>query len=690
MKTRFLIRELSLVVMCALLSVGCPAEEEAPTDDGETTGETTGATGATGETTGATGETTGATGETTGATGETTGATGETTGATGETTGATGETTTGETTGGETTGGETTGGETTGGETTGGETTGDPCTNLCTEEGGKKCQGAAVLTCADYDGDGCFEWSPPAKCPEAQTCSGGVCAGECSDECTEADATKCEGDTTVVTCAADHDEDSCLEWGAPSECADGETCSGGLCAALCKNECTEDGAETCEANGVKACGNYDEDECLEWGTVTPCVEGQTCSNGKCDTLCTDECDEDAVTQCSGAGVETCGNHDEDSCLEWGTVVACPAGETCSSGACTPAEDCTNECDSADNTCDGNSVIECGDFDDDVCLELGTPVFCGLGQVCEAGACKQVTGQLGCKAVNACIVDCQDDGECAQECVQKGSAGGQTAFIALQECFVDTGCVGSGNPTACALFYCNVQYTACFLPTDGTLTCAEVEGCVGDCPDDSQECNEACLEDGMPSAQSDYLTLFACLSIFCPDGDDACTAEAKASGLCQVESVICSAVQGEGESCTGIADCSSACDEAEDPDACDAECVAAGSPVGQAEWDEINQCLADAQCTDYLCVASACTYPWTLCLAEGTGELECGEINACIGDCEEGVEGCGGDCLNAGTLYAQNIYMGLVLCLQGACPDGGDECVGDALSETCVGFNNACF
>ena len=34
-------------------------------------------------------------------------------------------------------------------------------------------------------------------------------------------------------------------------------------------------------DGYQICGNYDADSCLEWGTVTSCNVGQTCSNGNC-------------------------------------------------------------------------------------------------------------------------------------------------------------------------------------------------------------------------------------------------------------------------------------------------------------------------------------------------------------------------------------------------------------------------
>jgi len=46
--------------------------------------------------------------------------------------------------------------------------------------------------------------------------------------------------------------------------------------------------------------------------------------------CTNDCSSGSL-QCSGNGYQTCGNYDADSCLEWGSVTSCPSGQTCSNG-----------------------------------------------------------------------------------------------------------------------------------------------------------------------------------------------------------------------------------------------------------------------------------------------------------------------------------------------------------------------
>jgi hypothetical protein len=61
--------------------------------------------------------------------------------------------------------------------------------------------------------------------------------------------------------------------------------------AVCANDCAS-GTKQCSGNGVQTCGNYDTDSCLEWSLPTPCSSGQICSSGSCSAAsCTGECSE---------------------------------------------------------------------------------------------------------------------------------------------------------------------------------------------------------------------------------------------------------------------------------------------------------------------------------------------------------------------------------------------------------------
>ena len=159
----------------------------------------------------------------------------------------------------------------------------------------------------------------------------------------------------------------------------------------CTNECESNGQKECHENGVRTCGDANDDGCLEWSAVTPCNAGKTCNKGACEdapSQCSDECS-DGAKECSGDnGWRTCGQFDEDSCLEWGQVTPCGAGEICQSGGCVPNEklDCTHECAQDEKKCEGDSVVTCGQFDEDECREWSEAKACPNGQKCSDGEC----------------------------------------------------------------------------------------------------------------------------------------------------------------------------------------------------------------------------------------------------------------------------------------------------------------
>jgi hypothetical protein len=48
----------------------------------------------------------------------------------------------------------------------------------------------------------------------------------------------------------------------------------------CNDECSSRDKE-CSGTGYRTCGNFDDDECLEWSSITQCNSDETCSNGDC-------------------------------------------------------------------------------------------------------------------------------------------------------------------------------------------------------------------------------------------------------------------------------------------------------------------------------------------------------------------------------------------------------------------------
>jgi len=237
------------------------------------------------------------------------------------------------------------------------------CENECGYIGEKICGihhislGGLVMTCGNYDDDECLEWQGK-YCGEGYKCFDGQCIPECTDECGYIGEKICgihhiSLGGLVMTCG-NYDDDECLEWdyeycGKDNECVDGE--------CQCTDECGYIGEKICGIHHISlggqvlTCGNYDDDECLEWD-YEYCGEGYKCVDGKCvfQTQCTDECDYIGEKICGihhislGGLVMTCGNYDDDECLEWQGKY-CGEGYKCVDGQCIVCHGCLleNEC-----------------------------------------------------------------------------------------------------------------------------------------------------------------------------------------------------------------------------------------------------------------------------------------------------------------------------------------------------------
>lgn len=265
---------------------------------------------------------------------------------------------------------------------------GGACDDRC-EAGGVRCSGDAIESCVDTDGDGCVEWGEPIACAEGLTCSAGLCSdpNECTDDCNEGDV-RC-GAAGVQECRADADGDPCLDWAPEEVCPEGETCSNGACAAGgCDDECGE-GTSRCApgGNGRQDCGNFDGDDCFEWSDVRNCGEGQSCSNGVCTLVedCSDECAE-GTAQCTDGSLArvACGNSDADECLELGAPMRCGAGEICSGGECQLADMCEDECAEGARRCAMGGFQACAAVGG--CMLWGALAACAIEEGCVDGQC----------------------------------------------------------------------------------------------------------------------------------------------------------------------------------------------------------------------------------------------------------------------------------------------------------------
>ena len=408
-----------------------------------------------------------------------------------------------------------------------GENAGDPgseipaCTSECDQEGDKDCYQGGVRTCSDADDDGCLEWSAPEACEDGKTCSAGACIVTCANaECSVIGAHKCGENNEVLECG-DFDGDHCLEWGNPVPCQGGLVCSQGYCATSCTSACTTIGARKCDLNTVVVCGDYNTDGCLEWGDPEDCGT-LVCASGYCKSECVNECTQPDARKCDGNGYKVCGNIDADPCLEYGTVINCSETQTCSNGWCN--DTCQSEC-TAKNArkCDeSGAVVVCDDWDDDPCLEWGSPKPCDQGLVCAGGFCEsQCQDECTVKLARKCdeagnVVLCDEhDGDgclewgsgtpcasplvcdqgncklsCTDECSVKNSrrctAGAANQYEICDETDGD-GCLEWGSPLTC----------------DGTLVCSGQGECTVSCESECATVDQAKCEGNAVRICDDY-------------------------------------------------------------------------------------------------------------------------------------------------------------------------------------------
>jgi hypothetical protein len=352
------------------------------------------------------------------------------------------------------------------------------CQTQCTDEWKKECSGKGYHVCQDLDDNGCFEWSDVIGCPAGTVCKLGECVSSCSDqECTAIGAHKCSDSTTVVECG-DYNNDKCLEWGNPVPCTENLVCSQGSCDVSCSSACTIIAAHKCEGNKVVTCGDYNNDTCLEWGDPQDCGTLK-CSNGNCKETCENECTEVLSQTCEGNGYKICKDYNNDGCLEWGTVINCGKDQTCSNNMC--KDKCENSCTAIGaKKCELNAVVKCDDYNDDGCLEWGTPLQCDKNLVCNNGVCES---------------------QCKSECfTAKSKKCDESGNVVICDDYNNDGCLKCGTPTPCATPYvCKEGY--CALECSDECPVKKEQQCVTSSTNKYQICDEydsdGCLEWGSP-------------------------------------------------------------------------------------------------------------------------------------------------------------------------------------------------
>lgn len=278
-----------------------------------------------------------------------------------------------------------------------------PCADACPRDQQSECTADGVRSCGQHDEDPCLEWSVTSPCRAGTACNGGVCMPSCEDACGAGDRS-CAGNA-VATCA-DFDGDGCREFGPTTPCADIERCDDGRCVPseqACEHQCDQEGDTLCDGPSLRRCGDFDGDPCRDLGPAIDCGPAEFCEVGACVPICQDEC-VDGTARCGEIGEQSCGQHNDDPCLEWGPANRCDEDERCDGGMCVDDEEaCDDECERGARRCEDGGVQRCGQHDEDECRDWGPASPCEARQVCDDGDCQEA-GPPGQVYINEVLYD----------------------------------------------------------------------------------------------------------------------------------------------------------------------------------------------------------------------------------------------------------------------------------------------
>ncbi len=224
----------------------------------------------------------------------------------------------------------------------------------------------------------------------------------CSNECT-ANEKRCNGDN-VEECVL---IDTCYKWNVLLMCSHEEGCLNGECGTVpvCHDDCLEN-ALICEGNNVAKCGQYDDDECLDWGVIQSCNSNESCLNGVCvnnneclngcgeneicnngncipiNNSCTDKCIENEM-RCYSHSVELCEKNNETGCTDFVTKETCDNNEICGNNSCIPKYDEDGKCSVGVRICNNDStVFVCNGNGDEFVFHSE----CSENEICNSGFC----------------------------------------------------------------------------------------------------------------------------------------------------------------------------------------------------------------------------------------------------------------------------------------------------------------
>jgi len=412
----------------------------------------------------------------------------------------------------------------------------------CSPAGAVQCSGDTVQTCGDCDSDPALEWcddedcsSKPAGCglggcPDTErsswSCQEGACYFDCAidpacdtcdDECSPGGAVQCFDSDHTQTCGLYENDDDCLEWSSPESCTGDSSCGGGGCGF--------------EQRSVWSCDNG--------FCVHSCEDDPSCEQVP---ECEDDCFDLGRTQCSdGFNFVTCGDYDEDYCLDLSLPEVCTGDTSCGYEACENDEKPSWYCDDSIGFCgyECNKDSECGsacddkcsfkgelrcfdqirtqmcdDYNDDGCLEWSPPDSCIDDLSCSFGNCNDDAKPSWQCSQGYCIYDCfENDDCCTNECSLSAVKCADNSHSQVCGYYDDDKCLEWSSESLCegseACDYgdCSENQRPDWRCSGNscTYTCIDDETCSTGmpCEDDCSEGQVQCFDDNHEQICSQY-------------------------------------------------------------------------------------------------------------------------------------------------------------------------------------------
>ncbi len=289
-------------------------------------------------------------------------------------------------------------------------------------------------------------------------------------------------------------------------------------ASTCTGECTRVGEVTCRgASQSQTCGQFNDDPCLEWGPVTPCPPGQTCGVSGCSGVaCTEGAACNNGNPCETARIQC--SSGRPVCMRQtfaATGTPCPSGTCNGTGTCT----CPTRCPSPSSVACGTSLgSACGS----ACTGTGT--MCPSGQICSGSTCRCPTS---CPAPSSVPCGSPLGSVCGMACGGTGTMCSSGRVCSGGTCMCPSSCpspsaIACGTPlgSACGLT-CTGTGTMC---PSGQVCSGSTCRCATSCPAPSSipcgsalgsVCGMACSGTGTMCASGSVCRSGTCSPAACP-------------------------------------------------------------------------------------------------------------------------------------------------------------------------------